>query len=122
MPELTEKEVEQFEKTQKEKENTDIQRVVKGDRVVYKTRDGKFFTSAGDALDHMQHIKQQAEFKVAGLNEKGQTKEQAARADKVNALLEKRTKLQDEINEIDVKIGRIVSGAENLEEEKAKKK
>ena len=120
MPELTIEEVKNLEQEKKKREDTDITRERKGDRDVYRTRDGKYFTSSGDALDYVQNQKQQAEFKRLGLNEFGQTKEQAARSEKIKALRVQIDEHQEKIMEFNIKIGRLINGLD--EEEKPGKK
>lgn len=80
------------------------------------------FDDFGECLIANQNAAQQKEFKRLGLNELGQTPEQAARIKKIQKLINEKAKILEDAAKIDAEIATIKAGTDEKEKEEPKKK
>lgn len=67
----------------------------------------EWYEKQDEALAAAQDKKTKAEYRAAGLNEQGQTPEDAAKSEKIKALNKKREGIVKQLQEIDVEIAQV---------------
>lgn len=81
--------------------------------------EGTWLETFDEALQAAQDLKTKKEYKAQGLNENGQTKEDAEKTQKIRDLIAKKAKILEEASKVDLEIAAVKNPP--VKEEKKKK-
>lgn len=73
--------------------------------------EGDWYPTFDEALQAAQELKKQNEYKELGLNESGQTPEDAAKSEKIRELIKKKEEILKQVQAIDIEIAQVKNPA-----------
>lgn len=80
--------------------------------------EGTWLETFDEALQAAQELKKQKEYKALGLNENGQTPEDAAKSQKIRDLIARKAKILEDANKIDIEIANVKNPVKIQEKKK----